>query len=51
MALVNEASFVDYIKIAVIAWGAIFVIDRVLKATGMSQFAATQSGKGAAASG
>jgi hypothetical protein len=38
---------IDYLKIAVITWGAVFVINRALKAAGLSQFAATQSAKAA----
>jgi hypothetical protein len=34
---------VDYLKIAVITWGAVFVFNKLLKAAGLSQFAATQS--------
>jgi hypothetical protein len=32
---------VDYLKIAVITWGAVFVFNRLLKAANLSQFAAT----------
>jgi hypothetical protein len=41
---------VDYLKIAVIAWASIFVINRLLKAAGLSQFAATPNGGAATSS-
>lgn len=34
---------VDYLKIAVITWASVFVINRLLKAAGLSQYAATQA--------
>jgi hypothetical protein len=33
----------DYLKIAVITFGAVFVFNRLLKAANLSQFAATTS--------
>jgi hypothetical protein len=33
----------DYLKIAVITWGAVFVFNKLLTAAGLSQFAATAS--------
>jgi hypothetical protein len=33
----------DYLKIAVITWGAVFVFNKLLKAANLSQFAATAS--------
>lgn len=41
---------VDYVKIAVIAWASIFVINRLLVAAGLGQFQATANGGKAAAS-
>jgi hypothetical protein len=34
---------IDYLKIAVITWAAVFAFNKVLKAAGLTQFAATQS--------
>jgi hypothetical protein len=33
----------DYLKIAVITWAAVFVFNKVLKAANLSQFAATRT--------
>jgi hypothetical protein len=33
----------DYLKIAVITWLAVFTFNKVLKATGLAQFAATNT--------
>ncbi len=41
---------VDYLKIAVISWLGVFVINRLLKAAGFSQYAATPNGGAAASS-
>lgn len=35
----------DYLKIAVITWGAVFVFNKLLTAAGLTQFTATQSAK------
>jgi hypothetical protein len=32
---------IDYLKIAVITWGAVLVFNKLLKAANLSQFAAT----------
>lgn len=40
----------DYIKIAVVSWASIFVINRLLKAAGLSKYAATPNGGAAASS-
>jgi hypothetical protein len=36
---------VDYLKIAVITWGAVFVFNKLLNAAGLTQFTATQAAK------
>jgi hypothetical protein len=46
MALVTEAKAVDYVKIAVLAWLGVFVVNRVLRAMGVGQFAATKQANG-----
>jgi hypothetical protein len=46
MALVTEAKAVDYVKIAVLAWLGVFVVNRALRAMGAGQFAATQQANG-----
>lgn len=35
----------DYLKIAVITFGAVFVFNKLLTAAGLSQFTATQNAK------
>jgi hypothetical protein len=40
----------DYLKIVVIAFVSVFIINRCLKAAGLSQFAATPNGGTAATS-
>jgi hypothetical protein len=37
---------IDYLKIAVITWAAVFAFNRMLKAAGLSQFAATNTAQG-----
>jgi hypothetical protein len=41
---------IDYAKIAVIAWASIYCINRLLKAAGLSQYAATPNGGAASSS-
>lgn len=33
----------DYLKIAVITWGAVYVFNKLLTAAGLTQFTATQA--------